>query len=531
MTTIRMFRRPERPSVSAAHARNTALILVGTAMLLLSATATFAAGDAIVDRPEKLAYPPLTFTPPDAGQYRAKINDDMAAYLVPDKTLPMITVAVLMRIGPDLDPPGKEGLAATTVNLLTRSGTTGMTAEQLEERVAFLGAQLESGMGSGRGMMGMGGVPISGTESRVTLNLLSKDIDEGLKLLTDCLKGCAFQEDRLTLRRDQQLQDIKRRNDESAGIEEYEWNFLMNGENHWSTRYPTEASLKAVTRDEMVAFQRRYMGPKNFVLAVSGDFDKGGMVKKLQQAFAGWPVKGENPGPPAAPTASVKGGWFIAEKEVNQTRVSLGIRAIDRYDPDFYAAQVMNFILGGGGFTSRLVGRIRSDEGLAYSVSSRLEGGFYYPDLWRVSFQTKARSTAFATQIALAEINRMRDELVSDTELETTRNSFIEGFPARFPNAAGIAGTLAAEELTGRWQKDPRNLAEYAQRMKKVTAQDVQRVAQRLLDPQKMTFLLVGNGKEMVQADGKHEITLTQLARGEPGRVPLRDPLTMKPLP
>ena len=86
----------------------------------------------------------------------------MAAYLVPDQTLPMITVAVLMRIGPDLDPPGKEGLAATTVYLLTRSGTAGMTAEQLEERVAFLGAQLESGMGSGRGMMGMGGVPISG---------------------------------------------------------------------------------------------------------------------------------------------------------------------------------------------------------------------------------------------------------------------------------------------------------------------------------------------------------------------------------
>ena len=168
---------------------------------------------------------------------------------------------------------------------------------------------------------------------------------------------------------------------------------------------------------------------------------------------------------------------------MNQTRVSIGLRTIDRYDPDFYAAQVMNFILGGGGFTSRLVNRIRSDEGLAYSVGSRFEGGFYYPDLWRASFQTKARSTAFATQIALTEIKRMRDEPVTDTELETAKNSFIEGFPARFPNAAGIAGTLAAEELTGRWQKDPRNLAEYTQRMKTVTAQDVQRVAQRLLDP------------------------------------------------
>jgi zinc protease len=531
MTTIRSFRRSPRACAPAALVRNAALLLTGLAVLLLGSTAVRAAGDAIADRPEKLNFPPLTFTPPDAAKYRVALNDDMAAYLVPDKALPMITVVVLMRIGPDLDPPGKEGLAGATVNLLTRSGTAGMTAEQLEERVAFLGAQLESGMGGGRGMMGMGGVPVSGTESRVTLNLLSKDIDEGLKLLTDCLKGCAFQEDRLVLRRDQQLQGLKRRNDESAGIEDYEWNYLTNGEDHWSTRYPTEASLNAVTRDDMVAFQKRYMGPKNFVLAVSGDFDQNTMVKKLQQAFAGWPTKGENPGPPAAPVAPMKTGWYIAEKEVNQTRVSFGLRTIDRYDPDFYAAQVMNFILGGGGFTARLVNRIRSDEGLAYSVGSRFEGNFYYPDLWRVSFQTKARSTAFATQIALTEVKRMREEPVSTTELETAKNSFIEGFPARFPNAAGIAGTLAAEELTGRWKRDPRNLSEYAQRMQAVTVQDVQRVAQRLLDPQKMVFLLVGSGKEIAEPDGKHEVTLSQLAGGEPARIPLRDPLTMKPMP
>ncbi len=254
-----------------------------------------------------------------------------------------------------------------------------MTAEQLEERLSFLGAQLQSGMGSGRGMFGMGGVPVSGTESYVTLNLLAKDIDEGLGLLTDCLKGCAFQADRLDLRREQELQDMKRRNDESAGIESYEWGYLMRGEDHWSNRYPTEASMNSITREDMVSFQRRTMGPKNFVLSVSGDFDKKAMVKKLEKAFAGWPTPGENPGAPAAPAEPSKAGWFIADKDVNQTRVSIGLVAVDRYDPDFPAAMVMNYVLGGGGFTSRLVNRIRSDEGLAYSVNSRLEGGFYYP--------------------------------------------------------------------------------------------------------------------------------------------------------
>ena len=94
-----------------------------------------------------------------------------------------------------------------------------------------------------------------------------------------------------------------------------------------------------------------------------------------------------------------------------------------------------------------------------------------------------------------------------------------------------MAGALAAEELTGRYAKDPAFFAEYTKRISAVTAADVQRVARRLLDPAKMTFLFVGNAQEMSMGDGKHEVTMNQLAGGEPKKVPLRDPATMKPLP
>lgn len=511
------------------------LAIVGATIggLLIAGLAATAAptGPGIPDRPEKLTYPPLKYDAPDAAKCRVKLANGMPAYLVPDRTFPLVTVTVLMRVGPDLDPAGKEGLAATAMYLLTRSGTSTRTAEDLENRVAFLGAQLESGPGGGGGMFGLGGVPLSGTEARASVNLLSKDLDEGLMLLTDCLRNCAFQSDRLKLRVDQQLQDISRRNDESGDIEEYEWNYLLRGEGHWTTRYPTEASLKSITPDDLAAFARRWVGPKNFVLAVAGDFDRNTMVAKLNKAFAGWPAPGEYPGPPAGPTAPVTPGWYIAEKDVNQTRVTFGLRTIDRYDPDFYAAQVMNYIMGGGSFTSRLVNRIRSDEGLAYSVNSRFEGGWYYPDTWRVVFQTKARSTAFAMQIALEEIRKVRNEPVTDGELMTAKNALIEGFPARFPTAGAVAGALAADELTGRWQKDPTWFAQYASRIGQVTVADVQRVARRLLDPDKMAILMVGSAKEMVQPDGKHDVTLSGLAGGDPKKIPLRDPKTMKPLP
>ncbi len=521
--------------MNRTHARSRRLaagLLAALVAALTLVTRAPAAGAAdIPARPEQLTFPPLKYAPPRAAQYRVRLSNGIAAYLVPDRTLPLVTVSVIMRLGPDLDPPGKEGLAATMVGLLTRSGTKTLTAEQLEDRVAALGAQLESGMGGGGGMFGLGGLPISGSESRVTLNLLTKDLDEGLGLLTDCLKGAAFQEDRLKLRVDQQLSNMKQRNDATADLEEREWGFLMRGEGHWSNRYSTEASLKSITRDDLAALRNRYVGPKNFVLAVSGDFDRAAMVKKLDKAFAGWPVPGENPGPPKPPATAPAPGWYVVDKNVNQTRVSLGLPALDRYDKDFYAAQVMNFVLGGGGFTSRLVNRIRSDEGLAYSVRSTFEGGWYYPDPWRAYFQTKARSTAWAVSIALTEIGRIRDSLVTPEEIQTAKSSFIEGFPARFPTAQAIAGALAAEEVTGRYQKDPAYFTDYAARIGAVTAQDVQRVARRLLDPSKMAFLMVGNAQEMALPDGKHDVTLAKLAGGEPRRIPLRDPMTMKPMP
>ncbi len=505
-----------------------AVALLGLLALGAVSNPAGAAGSSIPDRPEDLQYPPLKFTPPDAATYRVKLAGGIPAYLVPDHTLPLVNIVVIMRAGTDLDPAGKEGLAEMTAGLLTKSGTKTMTAEALEERVAYLGAQLESGTGAGRGMFGFGGVPVSSTESRISVNLLSKDVDEGLSLLTACLRDCAFQDDRVELRRQQTLQDIQRRNDDSATIEDYEWGYLMAEEGHWTNRRPTEASLKSITKADMVAFQHRYLGPKNFVLAVSGDFDRNEMVKKLEAAFAHWPTPGENPGPPAAPSDSTRSGWFVADKDVNQTRVSIGLRALDRYDPDFYAAEVMNFILGGGGFSSRLLNRIRSDEGLAYQVRSGLEGCVYYPQELRIAYQTKVRSTARATQLALEEIRRIMIAPVSDAELTTAKKSFIEGFPSRFPNAGAMAGNLAAEEVTGRYQRDPRYFAEYTKRVDAVTADDVQRVAKRLLDPTKMTFLFVGNATEMALTDGKHDVTLAGLSHGQMKSVPLRDPLTMK---
>jgi zinc protease len=499
------------------------------ALALLGACALAASAQEIVSHPDQLQFPSYTYMAPQASKYRVKLSNGMIAYLVPDRGTPLVTVNVLMRLGPQLDPPGKEGTAAMCANLLTRSGTPTMTAEQVETKVASLGAQLDSNVGAGGGGFFGGGVPIGPSEGRATVNLLSKAVDEGLALLTACLKGAAFQADRVKLYKDQALQNMKRRNDESGDIEEREWSVLLRGDDHWSNHWSTKASLDGITVDDLKVFQKRYVGPKNFILAVSGDFDRAAMTKKLEAAFAKWPTTGEKPAAPQAPDKPAQAGFYMVEKDVNQGRVSIGLPSLDRYDPDWAAARVMNDILGGGGFTSRLVNRIRSDEGLAYSVNSRIEGGTYYAEPWRLVFQSKVRSVAFATEIAMGEIQKMRDSLVTPTELEASRNKFVESLPVQFETASAIASTLAVEELTGRYDKDPAYFADYAKRLNAVSATDVERVAKRLLDPTKMTVLMVGQTGEMMKGDDKHPASITKLAGGDPKRLPLRDPLTMKP--
>jgi zinc protease len=491
-----------------------------------------AADAGIPGHPDQLVFQPLEYDPPRGADHRVKLKNGIPAYLVTDRSLPLVTVSVLMRIGQDLDPAGKEGLADMTMNLLTRSGTKTRNAQQLEDRVAFLGAQLTSSVGGG-GVSPFfgGGIALSPAESYVTINFLSKDLDEGLALLVECLKSPAWEAERLKLRRDQMLQAMKERNDDSGNIESREWSFLLRGENHWTNRHTTQASVEGITAADLAAFHRRYVGPKNFILAVSGDVDRGAVVKKLERAFAQWPSQGERPAPPAAPTAAGAPGWYMVDKDVNQGRVSIGLPSIDRYDPDYQAARVMNDILGAGGFSSRLVNRIRSDEGLAYSVRSSFEGGTYYGDPWRIAFQSKVRSVPYAIKIAMTEVNRIRDSLVTPQELELTKNKFVESLPAQFETAPAIANVLAIEELTGRYQKDPNYFAEVRDRVRAVSAADVQRVARRLLEPSRMTVLMVGNAKDIALGDPKHDVQITALAGGEPKRLPLRDPMTMKAMP
>ncbi len=430
--------------------------------------------------------------------------------------MPLVTVAVYVHAGSYLDLPGKEGLADLTGYLLARSGTASRQADELEERLAFLAAQLNSEVGDAQGS--------------VSLNLLAKDLDEGLGILREVLTAPRFQDDKIALRKQQLLQAMQQRNDDSEAIESREHGFLAYGEKFWVNHYSTAASLDAITRNDLEAFHRKWFHPKNFVVAVNGDFDRDEMTAKLETLFAGWPFAGETP--PTIPTNTefAAPGVYVLNKDVNQGRVTITLPGILRDDPDFYSVTVMNDILGGGGFTSRIMSSVRSDEGLAYEAYSVFPGGVYYPRTFTAGFQSKSRSVAYAASIVLQEMKKLAEGAPTDKELNTSKRGYIDRFPHTFATKGQIANTFAQYEFTGRYARDPDYWKNYRSRLEAVTKEDVQRVAEKYLKPDKAVILVVGQKSEISMKLPEHPVTLKELTAGSVTDLPLRDPLTMKPL-
>jgi zinc protease len=221
----------------------------------------------------------------------------------------------------------------------------------------------------------------------------------------------------------------------------------------------------------------------------------------------------------------VPGIYMVNKPDVNQARVSIGHLGIMRGNPDEFAIDMMNDILGGSGFTSRIMNKVRTDEGLAYDAGSSFSAGVYYEGQFRAAFQSKSATAAQAAQIVLSEIERMRIEKVSVDELETVKNQAIEVFPRIFASARAIAETFANDEYTGR---DPKFWETYRDKIKAITIDDIQRVARQYLHPDRLVILAVGNVDDILKGSPeKPEYSFRKMADGKIILIPLPDPFTM----
>lgn len=487
-----------------------ALVMIpALAVMLFFASA--ATADDIVNHPDKLKFKELNYQPPKPGDYRHQLKCGAAAYVVENPEMPTFDLTILVRTGSVYDPIEKAGLADMTGYLMRNGGVQGMTVKEIDERLAYLAGDIS--------------INIDETQGAVTLFCLAKDMDEGLMLLKKILYTPVFSQEALDRYRADILSDLEQRNASTAGIESREWNFLMYGDHPSTIPFRrTEQSINSITREDLIAFHKKYFFPKNFTFAISGDFKTKDILAKLDDLLGGWPDQ-----KPALPVISDQipdpkpGVYMIRKEDVNQSRIRVGHLGVKRDIPDEYALLVMNDILGGGGFTSRITSRVRSDEGLAYNTGSTFNRPVLYPGTFRAWFQTKHETAAFGTRLIVDEIKRIRTEKCEAEIVENAKASFIGNLVNPFSSKKDIVNTFADDDYTGRpdnyWQN-------YTKNMEAVTPDNVLAVAQKYLHPDKLVFLIIGDPDAVEKGSDKHPEHFSDF--GEVTILPLRDPMTLE---
>jgi predicted Zn-dependent peptidase len=499
-----------RPFTAAAVVR-AGFRYAGTALLAIFLAAAAASAGDIVDHPDKLKFKPLKYEPPKPQQFRRTLPCGVSAYIAENHEVPTFQLTVLVRAGSMYEPPEKAGLADMTGYLMRNGGIEGMTAKELDERLAFLAGEITVSIGGSRG------------EAR--LFCLSKDIAEGLDLLRRVLRTPVFEQAALDRYRKDVLSELSQRNASTRAIESREWMFLLYGDHPATMPYRrTEQSVNAITRADLTAFHERFFFPQNCILAVSGDFETDEIVGRLDGLFEGWPDRDLTlPEIPDRIPDPEPGVYMIKKDGVNQSRIRIGHIGVRRDIPDQYALMVMNDILGGGGFTSRIVRRVRSDEGLAYNTGSAFDRPVLYPGTFRAWFQTKHATAAFGTRIMVDEIERITRERVDEETVENAKASFIGNLVNPFSSRDRIVNTFADDEYTGRPDDYWRS---YTKRMRSVTPDDVLAAARTYLHPEKLVFLVVGDPEAVMAGSDKHEERFSDF--GEITVLPLRDPMSLE---
>lgn len=448
------------------------IILTGAALAL---TGICVLTGQVPGHPSELKFESLPYNPPRAEEYRITLSNGMIVYITEDRSLPAVDLQAFIRTGAIYDPADKKGLARMTGSVMRTGGTGGLSGEEMDEKVDFLGASLYSSIGTRRGT--------------ASLFVLSKDLDEGLGLFADMLMNPVFEQGKITLYKDQALENLKARNDQPRSLLGLEFDRLLYGD-HPLVWEMDRVTLESITRDDLKNFHERYYRPNNVILAAAGDFDRDAMVKKLESVFSSW--KPAEIDFPSLPEVKIKHrpGVFMVQKEISQGYVSVGHFGIKDTNPDLYALDIMNFILGGGSFTSRITTKVRSDEGLAYNTGSRFVNQHDFPGTFYGYVQTKSSTVQYAISLIMDEFHRIRNERVSEAEMETAKNYFLDSFPNRFSSSLNTMATFAELEYDG----FPLDYYDrYRENIEKVDRDEVLRVAKKYIKPDRMSVFIVGD--------------------------------------
>jgi zinc protease len=425
---------------------------------------------------------PPKFTPPTV--VRRKLSNGLQVLIAERHNLPIVGVELLVRGGETLTPKGKEGLASLTASLMSE-GTKTRDALAISGESAELGASI----GATGGLEAM----------TLSLTTLASSTPKAIELFADVLLNPSFPAKDLERLRVQRQASLLRQADNPPMIAGVVFPGLLFGGTHPYGRpqMGTPVSVKSFTREDVSAFHNKLFVPNNATLIVTGDTTPDEIIPLLEAALKDWkPGSGVTLPLPSAPEAKGVSTFLVDKPGAPQSVVTVGQVGIARNNPDYHAVQVLNSLLGGA-FGSRINMNLREKKGYTYGARS--------------SFSTRQGPGAFAvsapvrtdvTKESVAEIVRELSEVRSsntatEDEVRSQKDRIIKDFPSQFETAGGVAGALSEVVLYG---LPDDYFANYQAKIEAVTKADIDRVAKKYINPDKVTILIVGDGAKVEPA-------------------------------
>ncbi len=457
-------------------------------------------------KPSDLKFPPLKYEPPDPKEFRVVLANGLRAYIQEDHSLPLVNIWAVTDFGSLYVPKDKQGLDGVMSDVLIKGGTKTREGTAIEERIDFLGGTLSFN--------------VAERTSTLSLSVLTKDLDEGLALFFDVFLNPEFREQPLALAKARLIERLRQANDQPSMVLSREYERLLYGE-HPITFQPTRRTYEAITAADLKEFHSRYFTPKNTFIAAAGDFSKADLQARLTQATANWTGAQIQAASFSKEFPKPEPGVYFVQKKINQGYISLGHLGLEDTNPDYYAVQVMNFILGGGSFSSRITTKVRSDEGLSYNQGSRFAYRWGFPGTFSGYVQTKSSTVGYAISLILAELDRIRKQPVSDAEMETAVNYYLESFADNFQAPIMAMSSFANLEMVG---KPMDYYKTYRDNIKAVTKARVQEVANKYIHPDQLAIMIVGDFEPCNKGGDQWAGPLEKL--GKVHMVSLPDPMT-----
>ena len=404
---------------------------------------------------------------------RSVLDNGMVLLTSEQRALPMVAIELLIDAGSRHETSAQAGLANLTSKLLTY-GTKKRSALQINDTLDFIGAGLETAAGA--------------DVASVSMTVLKKDLAIGLDLLADILTSSTFPQAEINRQKQTIIAAIKAQQEDPGAVAGKAFAAALFPRSPYGRPVEgNETSVKSLQQQSLREFYARYYRPNRSILAVVGDVSEEEIARALDQAFRGW-SRGVASRPPPAPSQIGAPQTLRIDKDLTQANIILGHNGVPRGHPDYYAIQVMNYILGGGGFSSRAMDSIRNERGLAYSVycyfaAEKSHGSFQFV------MQTKNETADDAIRLARQEIRRIREEPVSAHELDDAKNYLSGSFPLRFDTNRKVAGFLSQVEFFELGLDYPNR---YSELIGKVSREEVQRVAKQFLQPDTLISVVVG---------------------------------------